>query len=97
MVKNYMEQIVDELLPVVMEEYPDLYKCKACLADVKAITLNHLKPRYVATEKGEIYVKIDNISLQSKANILKEITKAAEIVRHNPRNQGDTEIKEEIL
>ncbi|NLP45904.1 MAG: late competence development ComFB family protein [Epulopiscium sp.] len=91
MVKNYMEQVVNELLPTVMEKYPDLKWDSDCVSDIKAIALNNLRPRYVATQKGEVYVKVDTISAQAKAKILSEITKAAEIVKQNPRNKNHIE------
>ena len=91
MVKNYMEQVVNELLPTVMEKYPDLKWDSDCVSDIKAIALNNLRPRYVATQKGEVYVKVDTISVQAKAKILSEITKAAEIVKQNPRNKNHIE------
>lgn len=86
-----MEQVVNELLPTVMEKYPDLKWDSDCVSDIKAIALNNLRPRYVATQKGEVYVKVDTISAQAKAKILSEITKAAEIVKQNPRNKNHIE------
>ena len=86
MVKNYMEDIVELLLPSVIEEYKDICSCSECVSDVKAITLNHLKPCYIATEKGHVYTKVNELLVQFRADIVSEAVKAMDIVSKNPRH-----------
>lgn len=87
MVKNYMEDIVDLILPSVIKGYKDVCSCSECLEDIKAITLNHLKPHYVATDKGEVYTKLNELVIQFRADIIKEIVMAMEKVNGNPRHK----------
>lgn len=86
MVQNYMESIVDLLLPAIVKEYKDICKCERCLEDIKAITLNHLKPVYIATEKGYVYSKIVELEVQFRADVIQEIVKAIITVSRNPRH-----------
>ena len=86
MLKNYMELIVDNLLPTILNEYKDICRCPRCIEDIKAITLNQLKPLYVVTEKGNIYAKLNELQMQFKADLTKEIIQAINIVSNNPRH-----------
>ena len=46
-VTNIMEMVVDEQFPIVMQKFPGACCCKQCLSDIKAMSLNGLKPHYV--------------------------------------------------
>lgn len=85
-VKNYMEDVVDYLLPDVLKSYPDLCKCQHCVSDIKALTLNNLPPKYVATPIGEVYTRINELSLQFEADAIKEILQAIKKVAQHPRH-----------
>lgn len=89
MVKNYMEDIVDLLVPSIINEYKDVCNCNECVEDIKAITLNHLKPCYVATEKGHVYTKVNELMVQFRADIISEAVKAMDIVSKKPRHNLD--------
>ncbi|WP_446898639.1 late competence development ComFB family protein [Clostridium sp. LBM24168] len=84
MIKNYMEDIVDRLLPKVLENYDNICKCPRCIDDIKAITLNNLSPKYISTEKGLLYTKLNELSDKFNTNIVKEIALAIDIVSRNP-------------
>ncbi|MFU0800291.1 MAG: late competence development ComFB family protein [Xylanivirga thermophila] len=86
MIKNYMELVVDHLLPTVLEKYPNICTCDQCMEDIKAMALNHLKPMYVVTQKGNIYAKLNELEAQFKADTLKAITQAVEVVSKNPNH-----------
>lgn len=86
MIKNYMEYIVEENLPLVLDRYPGICKCEKCIDDIQAIALNNLKPLYVVTEKGSIYSKLNELSLQFNADIISELTQAIEVVSQNPKH-----------
>ncbi|MCI1872473.1 MAG: late competence development ComFB family protein [Clostridium sp.] len=79
-----MEEIVDRLLPKVLENYDDICKCPKCIDDIKAITLNNLPSKYISTEKGLLYVKLNELSDKFNTNIVKEIALAIDIVSKNP-------------
>jgi len=86
MLKNHMEDAVNWVLPLVLKEYSDLCTCERCREDIKAIALNRLKPIYVSSKQGESYAKLNNMSLQSKTDIMQKIVEAIEIVKNNPKH-----------
>lgn len=86
LLKNYMESFVDDLLPAVLEEYDNVCSCEKCTADMKAIALNNLRPLYVASEKGSLYVKVNEFETQFRSDVIKELMRAIEIVSKNVRH-----------
>ncbi len=86
LVRNYMEDVVDELLPRVLENYDNICKCPRCIDDIKAIVLNNLKPKYISTEKGLLYTKTNELSREFTTNVIKEIALAINIVSKNPHD-----------
>ena len=55
--------------------------------DIAAIALNNLKPRYVVTEKGALYGKLDTLDYQFDADLVKEVIKAINIVVNKPHHE----------
>lgn len=86
MLKNYMEIVVDDILSDILRKKDLKCECKMCINDIKAITLNNLKPMYVSTDKGILYSKLNESSLQSKADVINELTIAIEKVGKSPRH-----------
>lgn len=86
MLKNYMEDVVDHILPAMLKAFPDICTCEQCIFDIKAITLNHLKPHYVVTQKGEVYSRINEMHLQFQTDVMKAIIDAIDIVSNNKRH-----------
>lgn len=82
--KNYMEVIVTNLLPSLLEDYSHVCTCEVCTDDIKALALNNLKPLYFASEKRSPYVKINELEMQFRTDVIKELTKAIEIVTKHP-------------
>jgi len=85
-VKNYMEDVVEYLLPQILKELPDICHCEYCVSDIKALALNNLKPKYVATPVGEIYTKVNELSIQFEADTVRAITEAIAKVKKSPRH-----------
>ena len=48
--------------------------------------LNDLPPKYVVTEKGELYSKINTLEQQFEVDVVAAITKAAVLVKRRPRH-----------
>lgn len=86
MIKNYMETVVENWLPKILKEYKEICSCERCQEDIKAIALNGLKPHYIATHKGEVYSKLNELETQFRTDAIREITKAIEIVSKNPKH-----------
>jgi competence protein ComFB len=84
MIRNYMEEAVDHLLPKVLESFPEICQCEKCMEDIKAMTLNKVKPLYSVTSKGNMYLKIgEELELQFKTDIMTQIIKAIQVVSKN--------------
>ena len=81
-----MEIAIDDILPNMLRKYKDMCTCQRCIEDIKAIALNNLKPIYISTDKGNVYVKIHELEAQFMTDITKELTKAIEVVSKNPRH-----------
>ena len=85
--KNYMEVVVEEKMDEVLAQYPDCCKCETCRHDIAVIALNHLRPRYVSTEKGKIFARIQEMNSQSEVEVIQELIQAVEKVRAHPHHE----------
>ncbi|TVP90006.1 late competence development ComFB family protein [Alkalibacterium sp.] len=86
MVVNYMESLVDHLLPSLIDENKHILDCQKCQDDVKAIALNNLKPVYVVTDKGTLYAKAKEFNPQFQVDVQQEIIKAVDKVMKYPQH-----------
>ncbi|SHH07800.1 late competence development ComFB family protein [Tepidibacter thalassicus] len=84
--KNYMEEMVDVILEKVLQKYEGICKCEKCILDIKAIALNNLSPKYCVTQKGKVFVKLNEMDSQFNADIMNQLVKAIEIVSKNPHS-----------
>jgi competence protein ComFB len=84
--KNYMEEIVRMLIDEVLEDM-SVCKCEKCKMDISAIALNELPPKYVVTEKGELYSKVNTLRQQFEVDALTAIAKAAILVKRSPHHE----------
>jgi competence protein ComFB len=84
---NYMEDAVRSVLEEMLQEeiYAHLAENERVRLDVMAYTLNRLPPKYVATQRGQIYTRVQELRQQFKTDILVELTKAMQHVMANPR------------
>lgn len=89
MVKNYMEDLVENYLCGIIETYVEVCKCEECLDDVRAMTLNRLKPVYFVESRGSVYSKLNSLESQFEADIVMELIKAIELVSKNPRHSKE--------
>jgi competence protein ComFB len=88
MIKNYMEDIVEDLMMPILDSI-DACTCERCLLDTKAIALNALPAKYVVTKKGNYYTKLKAFQNQFEVDVIAEITKAAAIISKFPRHDED--------
>jgi competence protein ComFB len=84
--KNYMEDLVLEKLDDVMAQYPFCCTCDLCKRDIATLALNHLKPRYISSHKGDVYTRLDEMSAQYEVEVIQAIAQAIEVVHKNPRH-----------
>ncbi|MCX8131651.1 MAG: late competence development ComFB family protein [Clostridia bacterium] len=85
-IKNYMEEIVFNLMREVLTDI-NMCTCEKCILDIAAIALNDLPPKYIVSEKGELYSKIDSLRQQFEVDVISAITKAAVMVKRKPRHE----------
>jgi competence protein ComFB len=83
--KNYMEELVigktDGLLKLM-----NMCQCEKCRLDIIAMALNDLPTKYVVSEKGELYTKLNELEQQFEIDVETAIIKAAVIVSRNPKH-----------
>ena len=80
---NYMEIWVKEHMEELLKD-SDICKCEKCKRDIYALSLNNLKPFYVATLRGRLITKASGMHQQLETDIIIEITKAINIVNNKP-------------
>ncbi|MCM8826210.1 MAG: late competence development ComFB family protein [Candidatus Omnitrophica bacterium] len=83
---NYMEEVVKECLDEGLSSREDVCKCDRCKLDMLAWALNRLSPRYIVTNEGRVYTKLQEINIQSRVDVIREVTKAIEHIKNNPRH-----------
>ncbi|MBQ9364326.1 MAG: late competence development ComFB family protein [Schwartzia sp.] len=90
--RNFMEDIVSQNISSVLKEYPNCCRCDECRMDIACIALNHLPPKYVSTHQGNIYARLDGMSVSYMTRVIEEIAKAIEIVEKNPRHDASKRV-----
>jgi len=84
--KNSLEEIVVEEVAAILKRAPDMCKCEKCFADICAVALNSLAPRYVTTAMGELHSRISMLNFYKQIEISTEVFNAVDIARKNPRH-----------
>lgn len=84
--KNYMENLVWQYMPNVLEGHTDICGCERCRYDIVALALNFLPPRYVVTEKGQIIAKVRLLEQQFNVDVIAALTNAIIIVKSRPHH-----------
>lgn len=85
--RNLMEELVDKRVDELMD-MADMCGCPQCRADVRALALNRLPPRYITSIKGDVFARFEAQTSQDQAKVAGAIVRAIEIVRKNPRHEG---------
>lgn len=84
-VYNVMEILVKEQFERVLENSAGC-KCEKCRDDIMAFALNNLKPKYVASSKGELYTRANELATVYNVEIIKELAKAVKVISENPKH-----------
>lgn len=84
-VHNLMEDIVRSCLKELLTHRQDLADCdEKVQADIMAIVLNNLPPKYVSTDKGEMFVKTQ-LRSQVETDVYRELSLAIDKVMKHSR------------
>jgi competence protein ComFB len=84
---NFMEEAVKRALEELLHEaaYQSIPFDEKAKMDILAYTLNHLPPRYVVTEKGHLFTRVDELRQQFRTDIVVELSKAISYITAHPR------------
>lgn len=86
MLINTMEQVVDNRISDLWKRY-DCCKCDECRENVKCIALNKLPAKYVSTQKGELFSKLNTVmDKQNSVDADVAVIAAIEFVSEHPRH-----------
>lgn len=84
-VKNVMEEIVGRRMDPIIKEFK-CCTCDKCKADIAAYVLNNIRPKYVSTEKGELFSRSVQFDKNFDMNLTILISTAVKQVKENPRH-----------
>ncbi len=82
---NVMENIVNDKIIYFMRQF-HVCTCSRCKADVIALTLNGLIPKYIVTMKTAVDPLLSYYTNRLISDVTVEATKACMIVKENPRH-----------
>ena len=81
----FVEQKMEEILPTV-----ECCSCDKCLDDIRAMALNKLPPKYVSTDKGKLFSKLNSLKEQQNGvDINVAVLSAVEFVSSHPRHSDE--------
>ena len=84
--KNHMEEVVFNQMGSVLKDM-DICRCEKCSMDIAAIVLNELPAKYVVTDRGVLFSKIDALQQQFEIGVTTAIIRAAQIVQKSPMHE----------
>jgi hypothetical protein len=82
---NVMENLVEESVEKYMGMF-GLCKCPRCIADVKALALNNLPPKYVVMKQGDVIPRITVYEGRFRTAVTAQILRACQSVMEHPRH-----------
>jgi len=85
---NTMENVVDTALDELLKEDPECCRCEHCMNDMKCLALNALPPKYVSSERGALFSKINNTMGQQRSiDVRVACINAIEFVKGHPHHK----------
>ena len=85
-VYNHMEDVVKDTLEDLLSKKEDICKCEKCKFDIMAWALNRLPPKYIVSDRGRIFTKLQEVEVQFRADVVRELTKAISHISKNPQH-----------
>ena len=82
---NVMQVLVEEKAPKYVKMF-GLCSCERCMEDVKALTLNHLPPKYVVLEQGDMIPRLTVYEGRFSSDITAQLLKACKVVSNTPHH-----------
>ncbi len=87
-VRNVMEIFVEMNLDKAIDGVSGTCHCEQCRADIKALTLNKLRPMYVSSLKGEVMSKLLAFDTGKQVEFLCCVHEAVDTVRECPHHSA---------
>ena len=85
---NVMQVLVEEKAPKYVQMF-GLCSCERCMEDVKALTLNHLPPKYGVLERGDMVPRLTVYENKFSSDITAQLLQACKIVHETPHHSRD--------
>ena len=85
---NVMQTLVEEKAPGYIKKF-GLCDCKHCLADVKALTLSNLVPKYVVLSKLDRIPMLTVYEGRYNSTIFAQLTRACKVVMDHPHHNRE--------
>lgn len=82
---NVMEHIIKNAAPEYMDKF-DVCSCERCTADVTALALSHLPPKYIVAEQATASPLLNFYTTRFSQQVVVELTKACSMVKENPHH-----------
>ncbi len=82
---NVMQALVEEKAPRYIQMF-GLCSCPRCVADVKALTLNNLQPKYVTMRHADRIPMLTVYESRYSASVFSQLTHACKTVMDSPRH-----------
>ncbi len=82
---NVMQVLVEEKALKYVQMF-GLCECDQCMADVKALALNHLPPKYVVMRQGDVIPKLTFYEGKYGSDIIAQLLNACRIVKEHPHH-----------
>ena len=90
---NVMEQLVDAKLDELLPK-SSCCKCQKCTDDIKAIALNRLPAKYVSTDLGELFTRVNSaMEQQNSLDINFAVYSAIEFVSTHPHHPDSEKVE----
>ena len=82
---NVMQVLVEEKAPKYVQMF-GLCSCQRCMEDVKALALNHLPPKYVVLERGDMIPRLTVYEGKFSSDITAQLLHACKVVMQTPHH-----------
>jgi competence protein ComFB len=87
MIVNSMEKACEQIIRDMTKHMDGVCTCDVCFENMMCIALNKLPPKYVSSQKGEIFTKIDQQMIaQNKMDIEVAVITAIDFVKEHLRH-----------
>ena len=87
--KNHTEIVVYQALQNYLRNNKISCSCELCQADIMALALNRLPPRYYVSLRGEIMTQWESHALPDQARVMADVVRAAQQVSATPTHPQD--------